>query len=105
MTRYKKYKIITPDVSWKETTPGGIIEQPGNSAMFLTGDWRSMRPIWIEEKCKQCMLCVPVCPDMALMVNEEGKFTGIDYDYCKGCGVCTKVCPFHAYDFVEEGKK
>jgi pyruvate ferredoxin oxidoreductase delta subunit len=44
------------------------------------------------------------CPDSSIMLNEEGKVTGIDYDHCKGCGVCTNVCPFNAFDYIEESK-
>ena len=40
---------------------------------FKTGDWRSMKPIYIEEKCKQCGLCFPVCPDDAIPVNKDKK--------------------------------
>jgi len=44
----------------------------------------------------------PGMSDSSIMVSEEGKMTGIDYDHCKGCGICSKVCPFKAIDFVEE---
>ena len=39
-----------------ELTPGGIIYQAGNAREFKTGDWRSMYPVWIPEKCTQCGL-------------------------------------------------
>ena len=58
--------------------------------------------LWKEEKCKQCLLCYPVCPDTSILVNEEGKRVDFDFDHCKGCGVCVEVCPFKAIDFVEE---
>ena len=29
--------------------------------------------LWIEEKCKQCGLCFPVCPEDAIPVNKEFK--------------------------------
>ena len=97
-------KVITPDVTWQEITRGGTIPYAGNAELFKTGDWRSMKPVWIQEKCKQCLLCYPVCPDTSILVNEEGKRVDFDYDHCKGCGVCAKVCPFKAIDFVEENK-
>ncbi len=56
-----------------------------------------------HDKCKQCLLCFPVCPDSSIIV-ENKKMTGIDYDHCKGCGVCVKACPFGAFDFVPEGE-
>lgn len=97
----KELKTVKPDVNWKEITPGGVIDSSGNAHLFKTGDWRSMKPVWNTEKCKQCFLCHPVCPDSSIIVK-DGKMTGIDYDHCKGCGVCAKVCPFKAIDFVEE---
>lgn len=100
----KELKTVSTDVKWKEITPGGMIPYAGNAHLFKTGDWRSMKPVWNTEKCKQCLLCFPVCPDSSITLNEEGNMTGIDYDHCKGCGVCAKVCPFKAIDFVEESK-
>ncbi|MDP4091881.1 MAG: 4Fe-4S binding protein [Bacillota bacterium] len=97
-------RIVTPDVKWKDITRGGTISEAANARLFKTGDWRSMKPVWLQEKCKQCLLCYPVCPDTSVLVNEEGMMTGFDYDHCKGCGVCAKVCPFKAIDFVEESK-
>lgn len=100
----KERKVITDTVTWKEITEGGMIPYAGNAELFLTGDWRSMKPIWLKEKCKQCLLCYPVCPDTSILIDEEGKRKEFDYDHCKGCGVCAKVCPFKAIDFVEEVK-
>ena len=84
-------------------TPGGVICSAGNAREFKTGDWRSVKPIWLSDKCTQCGLCFPVCPDDSIPVNEEGKRTDFDYDYCKGCGVCSKVCPFGAIIMENEG--
>jgi len=100
----EKRGVVPPDVTWEEITPGGTISHPGNSREFKTGDWRSMKPVYLEEKCTQCMLCPPICPDSAIPVNDEGKRLDFNYDYCKGCGVCAKVCPFGAIDFVEESE-
>lgn len=93
---------ISDDITWKDSSPGGIITEAGNAMEFETGDWRSKKPIWILGKCTQCMLCPPVCPDSSIPVNNEGKREDFDYNHCKGCGVCFKVCPFSAIDFVDE---
>ena len=60
------------------------------------------KSLFIKENCKQCLLCVPVCPDSSIPVvkGERGEF---DYDHCKGCGICAKVCPFGAIT-MREGK-
>ena len=61
----------------------------------VTSDWTNVAPVIDEEKCKQCLLCVPCCPDSAIPVKDY-KRCAIDYDHCKGCGICVKACPFGA---------
>lgn len=97
--------IINPNVTWKEISPGGLIPDSGNSHEFKTGDWRTQKPKWLEDKCKQCMLCFPTCPDSSINLDTSGddpKMTGFDYDHCKGCGVCSKACPFGAIEMEDE---
>lgn len=89
--------IIEPFTPWQETTPGGVVTSTGNASCYQTGGWRADKPIWNEDKCKQCLMCFPVCPDSSILA-EGKKMTGIDYDHCKGCGVCAAVCPFKAID-------
>jgi pyruvate ferredoxin oxidoreductase delta subunit len=103
----KDAKYFSSDVNWHDITLGGTMPDAGNAELFKTGDWRSMKPIWLKDKCKQCLLCYPVCPDTSILIHTDGnvsKRTDFDYDHCKGCGVCVKVCPFKAIDFVEESK-
>ena len=89
---------ITPNTPVEHLTIGGNIYEAGNARKFKTGDWRSCKPIFLSEKCKQCGLCFAVCPDDSIPVNKEQKREDFDYDYCKGCGVCAKVCPFGAIE-------
>lgn len=90
----------------EDLTIGGTIYKAGNAKDFKTGDWRSVRPVYLSEKCKQCGLCFPVCPENAIPVSKETlKRSDFDFDYCKGCGVCAKVCPFGAIAMEEEGAK
>ena len=85
-------------VSWKEITHGSHVFESGNAKNFKTGDWRSNKPIFLPEKCKQCLLCFPVCADSAIVLDGEGKMQGFDFDFCKGCLVCKAVCPFDAIE-------
>lgn len=95
------YKKLQEDVRWEDITEGGAIYSEGNSKHFKTGDWRTKRPVWIEEKCRQCLLCFPVCPDSSIPL-EGDKRVDFNFTHCKGCGVCAKVCPFDAIDMVTE---
>ena len=85
-------------------TTGGDIYEAGNAREFKTGDRRSNRPVYLTEKCKQCGLCFPVCPDDAIPVGKDQRRADFNYDYCKGCGVCAKVCPFGAIVMKNEGE-
>ncbi len=98
----KELKAPPADENWRDIAAGGTIDSSGNAHLLKTGDWRSMKPIWLRDKCRQCLLCYPVCPDTSILIDENGKRTDFDYDHCKGCGICVKVCPFKAIDFVEE---
>ena len=102
MTRY--LRVMTPDVTWKDITPGCNIYEGGTSAVVETGDWRTMKPVIDWDKCKQCLLCAPVCPDMSIPVNQEGKREDFDYFFCKGCGICANTCPFGAITMVKNDK-
>jgi len=68
-----------------------VIKEPGNSAAFKTGAWRSLEPIFEKEFCSNCLLCWLYCPDMSIVVR-DGQMTGFDLDYCKGCGICALEC-------------
>lgn len=79
-------------LTWKEARMGGTVTEPGSSVNYLTGTWRSLRPVHDMEQCTHCMICWVYCPDAAIIV-EEGRWARIDYDHCKGCGICAQVCP------------
>ena len=90
--------ILNTKTPYQDLTIGGNIYTAGNAREFKTGDWRSETPVFYSEKCKQCGLCFPVCPEDAIPVNHEGLRADFDLETCKGCGVCAKVCPFKAIE-------
>ncbi|MCI8384020.1 MAG: 4Fe-4S binding protein, partial [Clostridia bacterium] len=62
---------INNNTPMEKLTPGGDIYTSGNAREFKTGDWRSIRPVFLSDKCKQCGLCFPVCPEDAIPVNKD----------------------------------
>ena len=84
-------------VKWQDLTPGCGINGGGTAKEVNTGEWRVDTPVFIEDKCKQCLLCAPVCPDSSIPVV-DGKRLDFDYDHCKGCGICAAACPFGAIE-------
>lgn len=93
---------ITEKSPWQDITEGNKIYAGGTSKYFNTGEWRTNTPVFVADKCTQCLLCAPCCPDSSIPVKdgERGEF---DLEHCKGCSICAKVCPFDAI-IMKEGK-
>lgn len=90
-------------ITWQEIETGSVVTEPGNAREYLTGDWRSRRPVVDREKCTRCGICWLYCPDAAVKQVEESYFQA-DLNYCKGCGICAEECPPDAISMVEEEK-
>jgi len=90
--------------SWKnkDFPRGACIPEAGNSSEYVTGGWRSERPVRDAAKCTQCLLCWINCPDSSVHVVDE-KVVGFDLEHCKGCGICANVCAVKCIDMVPEG--
>ncbi|MFA5576166.1 MAG: 4Fe-4S binding protein [Tissierellaceae bacterium] len=57
------------------------------------------------ERCKQCSLCLPVCPKEAISFGEEinaggYRYTIVDQDKCISCGMCYITCPDGVYEIL-----
>lgn len=57
------------------------------------------------ERCKQCGLCVQVCPKKAISFSEEingagYRYTIIDDEKCIACGMCYQTCPDGVYEVL-----
>ena len=76
-------KDINEKITWQELTTGVEIYEPATSLLVETGDWRVDVPVFKEDKCKQCLLCVPFCPDSSIPVK-DGKRLDFDFKHCKG---------------------
>jgi len=81
------------DATYKNLPLGGLIEEAGNAKNYETGTWGTFKPVFNAEICIQCLFCWVYCPDSAILVDEKGEVTGIDYEHCKGCEICSVECP------------
>jgi len=85
-----------------EEFPVGMCALAGGKAVeYITGSWRSMRPLWDKDKCTNCLICWVNCPDSSIKL-QDGQMVGIDLDHCKGCGVCVTECRFEALRLLPE---
>ena len=93
---------------WQELPLGGVVPEGGNSQYYETGTWRTIRPVWNEENCINCLTCWVFCPEDAIVLKDgttkQGKprkeVAEINYFHCKGCGLCARECPVN-----KKGKK
>ena len=84
----------------QDLTEGLMVFAGGTSKEFNTGEWRTNTPVYIKDKCKQCLLCTPACPDSSIPVKDSKRLE-FDMEHCKGCGICANVCPFGAIEMKE----
>lgn len=90
--------LISPEDSqdtkgWNQIPIGGVITSAGNSIKYKTGNWSPRTCTWNAKTCINCNLCWPVCPDDAILTDEEGNMVGVDPEKCKACGLCVTACP------------
>ncbi len=88
--------MSSQEKSWKEISPAGVCWKP--STQFLTGDWKTYKPVRDPEKCTRCLLCVLFCPEGTIHWRPEKKDIEFDLNFCKGCGICANECPVDAIE-------
>ncbi len=91
------------ELTWRDLEIGAICTSPGNTRLYKTGDWRSQKPVYYEERCIKCGMCLLYCPEGCIVRDETGNYVA-DLYYCKGCGICAKECPVYAVEMVEESE-
>lgn len=53
-----------------------------------------------ESKCNGCGLCIPNCPEKAIVIV-NGKAKLVKDIYCDGLGACLGYCPLGAIAIIE----
>ncbi len=80
--------------TWKEISIAGVT--PKSSIGFMTGDWKTYRPMLNLEKCTLCLTCATFCPDGAIIYRPDMGKIEFKFNFCKGCGICANECPTKA---------
>ncbi len=79
-------------------TPAPVRQQE----LFITSNWRIVRPVIDHEKCTLCLTCYIACPDACWSFNEQQEKMEWNWKFCKGCQVCINECPADALKAVPE---
>jgi ferredoxin len=72
--------------AWGGTRPVVHLQHPRSPLGVVTID---------QPACTLCACCTTVCPDGALMHQDDGDYTSLRFDAscCTGCGACVTHCP------------
>lgn len=62
---------------------------------------KSFEVVINKNLCKECQICVRVCPKKVFGVDERGIVFVKSEELCVGCNICENLCP----DFAIEVKK
>ncbi|RCX17255.1 dissimilatory sulfite reductase (desulfoviridin) alpha/beta subunit [Anaerobacterium chartisolvens] len=57
-----------------------------------------MKPLWNEEGCSFCGLCMNICPAKAIKVSKKDRLLNFNEGNCLYCGRCVKACPVNAWE-------
>ncbi len=79
-------------------TPAPVKQQE----LFITSNWRVVRPVIDHEKCTRCFTCYISCPDSCWSFNEAEEKMEWNWKFCKGCQICINECPADALTAVPE---
>ncbi len=79
-------------------TPAPVKQQE----LFMTSNWRIVRPVIDHEKCTRCFTCYISCPDSCWSFNEAEEKMEWNWKFCKGCQICINECPADALTAVPE---
>ena len=79
-------------------TPAPVKQQE----LFITSNWRIVRPVIDHEKCTRCFTCYIACPDSCWSFNEKEEQMEWNWKFCKGCQICINECPADALSAAPE---
>jgi pyruvate ferredoxin oxidoreductase delta subunit len=98
MAKTKLPKFGTFNIPKDREVPfGAVTPAPVNTQdLFMTSNWRIVRPVIDHEKCTRCLTCYLSCPDSCWVYNEKDDVLEWIANFCKGCQICIHECPVDA---------
>jgi MinD superfamily P-loop ATPase len=95
--------IALSKMNYKTLLVDSDVENP-NDHLFLGVNPKRIMPITVfapsfdVDRCTRCGKCVQICPQGAIILEDDGKLT-VFHEACIGCKACLHVCPQDAvYD-------
>jgi pyruvate ferredoxin oxidoreductase gamma subunit len=94
-----KYPLVEParalsPIGYANMLNGGAIDALTNLTVpSLDAVPLGRVPLFAEEACTHCGLCLVPCPEPGAIVWQDKKMVGINGAYCKGCMQCVEICP------------
>jgi pyruvate ferredoxin oxidoreductase delta subunit len=86
------------EVPFGAITPAPLKEQD----LFITSNWRIVRPVLEDGKCTRCLTCYISCPDACWSYDEADNRMEWNWKFCKGCQICIHECPADALTAAPE---
>jgi len=86
------------EVPFGAITPAPVRQQE----LFITSNWRIVRPVIDHDKCTRCFTCYIACPDSCWSFNEKEEKMEWNWKFCKGCQICIHECPADALSAAPE---
>jgi len=86
------------EVPFGAITPAPVKQQE----LFMTSNWRIVRPVIDHERCTRCFTCYISCPDSCWSFDEKAEKMEWNWKFCKGCQICINECPADALKAVPE---
>lgn len=106
----KKRPVMPEDIFGTINVPtdravpfGAITTAPvRQQELFITSNWRIVRPVIDHEKCTRCFTCYVSCPDACWSFDDGAEKMEWNWRFCKGCQICIHECPADALKAVPE---
>ncbi len=97
LTHFKGHGIVGMGGSVKNVGMGCVIKE---TKVVMH---KSNPPMYDESKCTMCGTCAEICPENAIVIEDD--VLHYDPEKCVFCGSCVADCPENAWDVEGEGNK